>query len=166
MWNAINRLLSLKVSDVMSRSVVEVSTSQGMDEAAAVFAAHHVSSAPVIDEQGCCVGILSATDFLRRNCSQSYLDTETHMLTQRDPNSPLEIVAKGDLVSNYMTHAVQAVAPDQPLLNAARIMCAEHIHHMPVLEGHCLLGLISTMDVVAAMMNAIEEVAVDELKKS
>ncbi|MBI2480813.1 MAG: CBS domain-containing protein, partial [Planctomycetia bacterium] len=65
-----------------------------------------------------------------------------------------------------MTDAVQSVASNQPLLNAARIMCADHIHHLPVIEGHRVLGVISTMDVIAAMLNAIEEVAVDELKKS
>lgn len=166
MWTAINRLLSLKVSDVMSRSVVEVSASQDMDEAAEVFAKHRVSSAPVINEQGCCVGILSATDFVRRECACDQRSAESHLLTQQDADSPLEIVPMGDRVGSYMTDAVQSVAPDQPLLNAARIMCAEHIHHMPVIEGHQLLGLISTMDVIAAMMNAIEEVAVDELKKS
>ncbi len=51
MWTAINRLLSLKVSDVMSRSLVEVSASQGMAEVAAIFDANRISSAPVIDER-------------------------------------------------------------------------------------------------------------------
>ena len=152
MWTAINRLLSLKVSDVMSRSIVELSATQGMDEAAAVFATHHVSSAPVIDKQGCCIGILSATDFLRRSCEADNRNAESRCPT-------------GDLVGAYMTDAVQSVAPHQPLLNAARIMCVDHIHHLPVIEEHHVLGVVSTMDVIAAVLNAIEEVAVDELKK-
>lgn len=157
MWTAINRLLSLKVSDVMSRSLVEVTANQGMGEAAAVFAAHHVTSAPVIDEQGCCIGILSAADFLRRNCQGDNRNADSQVLKQ-DPER--------DLVGAYMTDAVQSVAPHQSLLNAARIMCVDHIHHLPVMEGHHVMGVISTMDVIAAMLNAIEEVAVDELKKS
>ncbi|MCA9122516.1 MAG: CBS domain-containing protein [Planctomycetaceae bacterium] len=166
MRTAMNRMLSLKVADVMSRSVVEVSTGQSMSEAAAVFAAHGVSSAPVIDEQGCCVGILSATDFLRRDNSGNHHDVESQVLTQRGLNGPLETKTSNDLVSNYMSDGVQSASPDLSLLNAARIMCSGHIHHMPVLDGHELVGVVSTMDVIAAMMNAIEEVAVDELKKT
>lgn len=165
MWTAINRLLSLKVSDVMSRSLVEVTASQGMDEAAAVFAAHHVTSAPVIDEQGCCIGILSAADFLRRNCQGDNRNADSQVLKQ-DPERAREVVPPGDLVGAFMTDAVQSVAPHQSLLNAARIMCVDHIHHLPVMEGHHVMGVISTMDVIAAMLNAIEEVSVDELKKS
>jgi CBS domain-containing protein len=149
MWTAINRLLSLKVSDVMSRSLVEVSASQGMAEVAAIFDANRISSAPVIDERGSCIGILSAGDFLRRTCEGETRNAEL-----------------GDLVGAYMTDAVQSVAPNQSLLNAARIMCADHFHHLPVIEGHRVIGVISTMDIIAAMLNAIEEVAVDELKKS
>ena len=166
MWTAINRLLSLKVSDVMSRSIVELSATQGMDEAAAVFATHHVSSAPVIDKQGCCIGILSATDFLRRSCEADNRNAESQVLTEQDPGGASKCCPTGDLVGAYMTDAVQSVAPHQPLLNAARIMCVDHIHHLPVIEEHHVLGVVSTMDVIAAVLNAIEEVAVDELKKS
>jgi CBS-domain-containing membrane protein len=166
MWTAINRLLSLKVSDVMSRSLVEVTANQGMGEAAAVFAAHHVTSAPVINEQGCCIGILSAADFLRRNCEGDNRNSDSQVLTRQDPTRPREVVPTGDLVGTYMTDAVQSVAPHQSLLNAARIMCVDHIHHLPVIAGQHVMGVISTMDVIAAMLNAIEEVAVDELKKS
>ncbi|MDA1049310.1 MAG: CBS domain-containing protein [Planctomycetota bacterium] len=166
MWTAINRLLSLKVSDVMSRSIVEVSVSQGMGEAAAVFAARDVSSAPVIDKQGRCIGILSAADFLRRDCGGDHRNVESHVLTQEDPERASQTVPTGDRVGAYMTDAVQSIAPDQPLLNAARIMCVGHIHHLPVIDGDRLVGLISTMDVIAAMMNALDEMAVDALKKS
>ena len=168
MWTAINRLLSLNVSDVMSRSLVEVTATQEMGEVAAVFAAHHVTSAPVIDEQGCCIGILSAADFLRRNCEgdREYRNADSQVVTRQDPKRAREVVPTGDLVGTYMTDAVQSVAPHQPLLNAARIMCVDHIHHLPVIEGHHVMGVIGTMDVIAAMLNAIEEVSVDELKKS
>ena len=166
MWTAIDRLYSLKVSDVMTRSIVELSASQGMYEAAAVFATHGVSSAPVVDEQGRCVGILSAADFLRRNCGGDSQDIESHVLTQKNSESPLQLVSTGDFVGAYMTDAVQSVEPGQPLLNAARIMCVGHLHHLPVIEVHRLVGLISTMDVIAAMMNSFDEMAVEALKKS
>ena len=166
MCTAIDRLRSLKVSDVMTRSIVEVSSSHGMDEAAEIFAANHVSSAPVTDEQGNCVGILSATDFLQRDCGRNSQDVDAHLLINGDLEAPLKIEPTCDVVGSYMTDAVQSIAPDQPLLNAARVMCVEHIHHLPVIEGRSVVGMISVMDVVAAMMNSLDEMAVDTLKGS
>ncbi len=65
MNSTIERLLSLKVSDVMTPSVVTVSSHETMSEAAALMVEHHVSGMPVVDEAGHCVGVLSATDFVR-----------------------------------------------------------------------------------------------------
>ena len=37
-------------------------------------------------------------------------------------------------------------------------MCAEHIHHLPVLEDERPIGIVSTTDIVAALINAVDEV--------
>jgi CBS-domain-containing membrane protein len=165
MCTAIDRLRSLKVSDVMTRDIVELSTGQGMDEAAKVFATHGISSAPVTDEFGRCIGILSASDFLHRECGSGVQELGAHILLDGDHGSPLKIAPTCDSVGTYMTDAVQSIAPDQSLLNASRVMCIEHIHHLPVIEGKCLVGMLSVMDVVAAMTNAFDEMAVETLKK-
>ncbi len=159
MCQAIERLHNLRVADVMNRSVCEVSASQGMDAAAVYLMQHKVSTAPVVDELGKCVGMLSAVDFVRRACSGDNRNAEPHVLQQPDPDSPLEIAAPGDYVGAYMTEAVQSTTPDQSLLTAARMMCVEHLHRLPVFEGTQLVGMVSTMDVVAALMNAVDEMA-------
>jgi CBS domain-containing protein len=50
------------------------------------------------------------------------------------------------------------VQPEQTLLTAARLMCEKHVHRLPVLnlDGKPV-GLITSMDVVAALVNAIDE---------
>src|SRR5262245_42031347 len=64
MLATLDRLDSLRVADVMSRDVVVIHYHQTMTEAARVLTDHQISGAPVIDEQGRCIGILSATDFV------------------------------------------------------------------------------------------------------
>jgi CBS domain-containing protein len=50
------------------------------------------------------------------------------------------------------------VQPEQTLLTAARIMCVKHVHRLPVLDSdNRPVGLLTAMDVVAAMVNAIDE---------
>ena len=61
-------------------------------------------------------------------------------------------------VGGEMSAGVRSVQPEQTLLMAARIMCEKHVHRLPVLnlDGKPV-GLITSMDVVAALVNAIDE---------
>ncbi len=142
---ATDRLLALRVSDVMTQDVARVFPSHTMAQAAEIFTRHKVSSAPVVDESGTCIGILSATDFLSR-------DQEAR---GREGN-------RAETVLDCMTPTVFSVALGSSLLTAARVMDDKHVHRLPVIgESGCPVGSVSTMDIVATMINAI-----DELKSS
>jgi CBS-domain-containing membrane protein len=139
MNSAIERLLTLRVSDVMNRRVVHLSSQATLAEAARTFRDKSISGAPVVDPQQHCVGVLSATDFVKRHVGVATREGE-------------------ELVSHYMSTTVQGIAPERSLLDAARLMCDEHIHRLPVLDpkGH-LLGMLTSLDVVAALVHAVEE---------
>ncbi len=164
MHDATQRLKTLQVADVMNKELVQVSVNQSMTEAADILSRHNISTAPVIDEQGRCVGILSATDFLRRqsNLGHSHeqsLTSATHQLVDSPGEQPLHIspVAE-DMVNSHMTRAVQSVGPDVSLLKAAHIMNAEHIHRLPVLDADGrAVGIVSTMDIVSSLVCAVDE---------
>jgi CBS domain-containing protein len=150
MNSAIDRLGTLSVSEVMAKAVVSVPQRQPMGEVAALFLAHQISSAPVVDEQGACVGILTATDFLKRDAALSEGNGAPHAV--RSAWVP------EDTAETYKSGSVQSISAAAPLLTAAKIMCIQHVHRLPVVD---LLGkpvgIISTMDVVAALLNAIDE---------
>ena len=159
MTSATQRLGSLKVSDVMAKDVVQVPICQSMPDAAATFTEHAISAAPVIDDQGRCVGILSATDFLRRDGPQEESRWEEHRLVRME-NSMQLVSHRADVTSSYMTCDVQSIAADATLVAAARVMCAEHVHRLPVLDKDGrVVGVISTMDIVASLLNAVDEEA-------
>ena len=63
-----------------------------------------------------------------------------------------------DDVRSNMTAAVQSISADDWLTTAARRMCAAHVHRLPVIDakGH-VVGMVSSLDIVAAMVGAIEE---------
>ena len=57
-----------------------------------------------------------------------------------------------------MTTAVQSITADDPMTEAARRMCAAHVHRLPVLDHNArVIGLVTTLDIVAALLGAIEE---------
>lgn len=163
MRDPLSRLDSLCVADVMARDVVSVSANQSMCSAALLYVERGISAAPVIDDSGRCVGILSATDFLRELTSDraraSTTNDADHRLVADCEFEAWRIdVEPGDVVASRMSPAVQSVAGNVPILMAARIMGAQHVHRLVVLDtgGHPV-GMISTMDVVSALLNVLDE---------
>jgi CBS domain-containing protein len=57
--------LELTATDLMARNVVVLPQDTTVREAARVLRQEYISGAPVVDKHGRCVGVLSATDFLR-----------------------------------------------------------------------------------------------------
>ena len=144
MINAIQRLVSLKVSDVMSQDVVVVRANQAMSEIADVLTSRGISGVPVVDNNGCCVGVLSAVDFVKREQAREASDPSA---SDRD-----------DSVAAYMSSTVLTIPPDSTLMAAVRIMGARHIHRLPVLDEYGKpQGLLTSMDMIAALINAVDE---------
>ena len=164
------RLESLTVADVMANNVATVSRNDTLGEAAEAFLKQDVSAAPVVDERGFCVGIISATDFLRQNYSESSDESLLIPLDSEQNCAPLGKLARSDrgdnnFVCRFMTPCLQTVSATDRLLHAAQVMDAQHIHRLPVLDdfGHPI-GIISTMDIVSALLNAIEEAKIKALR--
>jgi CBS-domain-containing membrane protein len=163
MVTSLDRLRSLRVADAMNRQVVPIAADQTMRQAAAVFKEHQISGAPVVDHSGRCVGMLSAADFVSPSDSGDADDasprTSEGAALRRAPDGRWEVHdLSSDRVSARMTSAVQSVAAGTSLVDAARIMCSQHIHRLPVLdaEGHPR-GMLTSLDIVAALVQAVDE---------
>lgn len=138
--DATDRLRSLRVADAMAAEPFAVRTGHTLAQAAMIFSEHHITWAPVIGEEGRCVGVFSVTDLLKRKAAMLNFDSS-------------------ELVSAYMTAKIYTTAPNDSLLEAAAIMTDHHIHRLPVVDrNQKLKGVLSTMDIVAAVLHAVEEV--------
>lgn len=147
MNSAIERLLTLRVSDVMHKRVISVSAVDTMAQAAQTLLKHSISGAPVLDASAKCAGMISAIDFVKKHSGH------------RKPGVAQDAADRNDeLVRHHMTSAVHSVEGSEPLIAAARLMCSHHIHRLPVFDkdGHPI-GMVTALDIVAALVNAIEE---------
>jgi CBS domain-containing protein len=163
MNSAIERLLSLRVCDVMNSPVATVAESASLAEAARIMAEREVTGLPVVDASGRCVGVLSATDFAMREhrlaqgerqlfCRWEHAGAEGNLAPLH-----LESIAE-NRVSDHMSPAVQTVNQTASLINAARVLCREHIHRLIIIdEGERPVGVVSSLDLVAALIAAVEE---------
>lgn len=126
-------LRSVLVKDHMTKNVVTLSPDMEIAHAAQFLIAHNISGAPVLDEHGRLVGVLT-----ERDCMQVAMQADYH-------GEP------GGLVSNYMSADPQYVSPDETILTLADKFINGRFHRYPVLDKGRLVGLISRRDVMRAM---------------
>lgn len=149
-------LSDLQVRDIMQNSVVTVSADAELAQAATLMHEHGVGCLAVVDEQGRCVGMLSASDIVSRFADAAGscrpLAGDDFTLTQSGPYGSLLLdETPQDVVRCRMSHAVQSVAGEVPVIEAAQCMCAAQLHHLVVLDGSARpVGVVSSLDVLDA----------------
>ncbi|HCK41857.1 MAG TPA: hypothetical protein DHW22_09515 [Planctomycetaceae bacterium] len=62
-----------------------------------------------------------------------------------------------DYVRNHMSMAVQTIDHECSLLQSARCMCNQHIHRLVVLDHDRPIGIITSLDLIAAFLATVEE---------
>jgi CBS-domain-containing membrane protein len=160
-------LLDLTAKDLMSRDVITIPRQMSLRAAAHLLAQAHVSGAPVTDENGCCVGILSGTDLVR------WLD-QSEQSARGCPRGP-ECVCSDwavfdpetlppDSVQRYMTTDLVTAREDTRVGVLARQMLDAHIHRVVVTDplGRPI-GIVSTTDVLAAVARADQYQTADSM---
>jgi CBS domain-containing protein len=147
--------------DVMQSSVVTVSPETSLVDVQRLFVEEGIGGAPVVDDTGRVVGVISASDVLR--AVEAERDTaaaepryfrETLEFSGPDWSHALEDFQDrlGELqVADAMTEGVVMVPPEAPVGEVARRMRAHRIHRILVVEDGVLAGIVSTFDLVALL---------------
>ncbi len=107
----------------------------GMDvfEAVGFLLRHRISGAPVTDEEGKLIGMLTEKDLL------------TLLAAGIDGMIP------SGTVESFMTRKVDTVEPDLTLQEAAGLFLRGKYRRYPVVEGDKVIGLLSRRDVLRAI---------------
>jgi predicted transcriptional regulator len=123
---------SVKVSDYMARRLVTFHAQDNVGEAMAVLLDKKISGAPVVDDSGNLVGVLSEADMMEIVIQDSYYDESM------------------GIVADYMKTKVDVVDPDTDIYALAVRFQKEHRRRYPVVKNGKLLGQISRRDVLQA----------------
>lgn len=144
-------LQALTAQDLMTTTVLTIHDRMSARCAARILSQAGVTGAPVIDDAGCCVGVLSTTDFLKRAGHPIVAELfASHV--EYDWQIPEQDEAADECVCSLMTPDPVAVSRDAPLGDVARRMLDAHIHRVIVAdEDGRLVGIISTIDILAAV---------------
>ncbi len=143
----------------MACEVVTVTANSTMSEAADVLSERCVTGAPVVDQQGRCIGVLSGTDYVHSRAAElDHIETTGDQAIHTCPSRYQTAEEIHDLVRRHMTQAVQTVDNNCSLIDAARCMCDKHVHRLIVIdENDTPIGILTSLDLVSAWVGAVEE---------
>jgi CBS domain-containing protein len=150
-------LLALTAGDLMSRPVVTVPPEMHLREAARVLAQEQFTGVSVVGAGGQCVGVLSATDFVRwaagGGCAAVPRCTMPPAASHwRVPD--LELLPAETVEGHMMSDPVM-VSAGLGIRELARLMLDAHIHRVGVVaEDGRLSGMVSGTDILVAVAYA------------
>jgi CBS domain-containing protein len=118
------------VRDHMDTEVYSVEPGAEILDAVGFLLEHRVTGAPVVDEDGHLVGMLTEKDCLRL------------VATGADADRPRGTVA------DFMTTAVTTISPDTDVYYAAGLFLHQGFRRFPVVESGRLVGAITRFDIL------------------
>lgn len=121
-------MMTLYATDVMIKDVLTVKESTPLKEITRIFSERKITGAPVVNENGNLVGVISETDIIRK----------TNSIGAWSPSTAGQI----------MTKPAVTVSPNDTLQRICELMSNRSIHRVVVAEGDQIVGIITTMDIL------------------
>jgi len=159
MNNPQNDSRSMTVNDVMHHQVLAVDAGWSLEELAEFLVDNNISGAPVTEENGELVGVVSMTDILRHgsmpvngedmdDAHDVYLyelerqlgHEELRMFHTRDESSAQ--------VRDIMTPMIFKVEENTSVQEVAETMLRGRIHRVFVTRGNTLTGIVTALDML------------------
>jgi CBS domain-containing protein len=129
----VEQLLSSK-----NKTVVTVGSLETVSEAVSGLAANNIGAILVLDEDGVLSGIISERDIV--NGLEKFGET---LLDER-----ADVLAVKSLIT---------CGPKDDIFEVIWLMDANHIRHLPVVDGRNLVGVISIRDIMKFLLHATDE---------
>lgn len=124
------------VKDVMTKNVISVTPKTTVDEAIELLLTHKISGAPVIDDNGQLVGIISEYGLLDVIFDSTFRDVCVGDVMTADPITVNENTLVWETASMFLVH---------------------RIRRLPVVRDGQLIGLVSRRDLLRSAFNQRSE---------
>lgn len=146
------------IESVMNRDVVTINAAGSIHEAIVLMDENRVSTLPVVDNADRCVGILSSSDLVDMTRD---VDDDVYELDHADIAGQRYLVEKlihsmgSESIQSFMSEKVSTAKSNESIVDAAKRMIHDEVHHLPVVDQDmALVGIVSTMDLLAAFVDA------------
>lgn len=147
----------LTAADVMTSDVITVKKETTIRELAELFARNRISSAPVVDDGGKMIGIVTETDLIEQDKSLhiptvvTIFDWVIYLESDKKFEKELKKMT-GQTVGDIYTDKVVQVSPSTPVSDVADIISSRRINSIPVVDGDRLVGIVARIDLIRTMI--------------
>jgi CBS domain-containing protein len=151
----------MQAKSIMETRVATVSDDASLIDVHRLFVEEEIHGAPVVQDDGRLVGVISSADLLRAVFEEheSSGTPTRYMREWMEFSSPDWIAGSADFqdrlrelrASDYMTDQLVTVPPDASIAEVARALRSNRVHRVLVVENGVLAGIISSLDLVALL---------------
>lgn len=144
----------MQAKEIMTSPVFTVSPDTPVAQVAHLLREKHISGAPVVDDSGRVVGIVTEIDLIKRHAQvhfPTYLPFLDSLIFLGSPRRYQQDVRRvlGTTAQEIMTRPVQTATPETSVEEIATMMVDERANPIPILdESGALVGVVSHTDIV------------------
>ncbi len=151
-------------SDLMTTDVLTVKTDMSVSELAGFLSDHEITGAPVEDDDGRVVGVVSVVDVARAESKEADAhtawesvdaDSYIHDWDRTPADGEIRVRHLRDdevTVEDIMNPTVHSVETETRVQEIARKMLNLRLHRLLVVEDGRLVGILSTSDLIGLLI--------------
>jgi predicted transcriptional regulator len=150
----------LTAQDIMTREVITVNENTGVRELAALLLTNNISGAPVVDDAGTVVGVVTESDLIFQN-KRVHLPTafallDAFVFLERPDRTEQELKKiAGAKVGDICSRKLISVGPGTELEELATLMTEKQVHTLPVMQDGQLVGVIGKSDILRTIAQGL-----------
>ncbi len=150
----------LTAQNIMTSEVITVKENATVRELAALLLTNNISGAPVVDDSGKVIGVVTESDLIFQN-KKVHLPTafailDAFVFLERPEKMEMELKKiAGSKVGDICSRKLISVGPETELEELATLMAEKKIHTLPVMSEGRLVGVIGKSDIIRTIAQGL-----------
>ncbi|MBI4387028.1 MAG: CBS domain-containing protein [Elusimicrobia bacterium] len=137
--------------DIMHTDVIAIPASTDVWDLARQLTTLKITGAPVTDERGFLIGVVSQTDIVRHLKELVQVPPlESDFYAQAEVED-LGRAARPLTARDLMSPRVIQAQEETPVQELANIMTRHRVHRIIITRGHRIMGIVTTMDILKVL---------------
>ncbi len=133
------------ISEIMTRNIIALNRDDDLETAEALFKRNKIRHIPVVTGD-VIIGMLSYSDLLRISFADAVYDTDEDVDT---------LVYNMFTIDQVMVKNVVTVPSTATIKEVAKILSENEFHALPVVDDGCLVGIVTTTDLINYLLKQL-----------